>query len=85
MNSKIALDRITRRELLQDILPNSLLYFLPSDDEAFGFAILEAIAEGVPVVATREFEIPEMIDDGETGWLIDFGPVTKKNYEWLRC
>ncbi len=78
MNPKIVLGRVPRRELLQDILPNSLLYLLPSYDEAFGFAILEAMAEGVPVVATREFAIPEMIDDGETGWLIDFGPSDKK-------
>ena len=43
---------------------------LPSYREAFPFVILEAMASGVPVIATNVGGIPELITDGETGFLI---------------
>ncbi len=43
---------------------------LPSYREAFPFVILEAMASGVPVIATNVGGIPELIEDGETGFLI---------------
>jgi glycosyltransferase involved in cell wall biosynthesis len=38
--------------------------------EAFGFTIIEAMACGVPVIATRTGGIPEIVRDGETGFLV---------------
>lgn len=76
-NPRIILGRVPRKVLLNEILPRSLLYLLPTYDEAFGFALLEAFAAGVPVIATREFAIPEIIDDGETGWMINYTPIDK--------
>ncbi|MBW2081141.1 MAG: glycosyltransferase family 4 protein, partial [Deltaproteobacteria bacterium] len=39
--------------------------------EAFPLIVLEAMAAGLPVVSTREGAIPEIIDDGVTGFIID--------------
>jgi glycosyltransferase involved in cell wall biosynthesis len=39
--------------------------------EALGLVLLEAQAMGVPVVGTRNGGIPETIDDGKTGFLVD--------------
>ena len=39
-------------------------------------AILEAMAAGLPVIATRVGEIPNMLADGEEGLLIDVGDVS---------
>jgi glycosyltransferase involved in cell wall biosynthesis len=41
--------------------------------EAFGFAIAEAMAHGKPVLATRVGGIPEIVEDGVTGYLVSAG------------
>jgi N-acetyl-alpha-D-glucosaminyl L-malate synthase BshA len=45
------------------------LFLLPSQQESFGLAALEAMACEVPVVASRVGGLPEIIDDGTTGYL----------------
>ena len=42
-------------------------------EEAFGYVIAEGMAFGNPVVATRVGGIPELIDDGKTGFLVNRG------------
>lgn len=39
--------------------------------EAFGAALVEAMAAGLPVIATRSGGPEEIVVDGETGWLVD--------------
>jgi glycosyltransferase involved in cell wall biosynthesis len=46
---------------------------VPSLSEAFGLVAAEAMALGRPLVATRVGGLPEVIDDGETGLLVDAG------------
>ena len=45
------------------------LFLLPSHQESFGLAALEAMACEVPVIASRVGGLPEIIDDGATGFL----------------
>jgi len=51
------------------------LFLLPSEQEAFGMAALEAMACGVPVIATRTGGLPEVVVDQETGFLCPVGDV----------
>lgn len=46
------------------------VFVQPSLDEGFGMAALEAMGAGLPVVATRVGGLPELVDDGCTGYLV---------------
>jgi len=57
------------------LLANADLFLLPSEQESFGLAALEAMACGVPVVATRAGGLPEVIEDGVSGALFTKGDI----------
>ena len=57
------------------LLAASHLFLLPSQSESFGLSALEALACGVPVIASRVGGLPEVIRDGETGLLAAPGDV----------
>jgi N-acetyl-alpha-D-glucosaminyl L-malate synthase BshA len=62
---------------IADYLGVSDVFLLPSELESFGLAALEALACEVPVIATRIGGIPEVVTDGETGYLSDVGDTDK--------
>lgn len=46
------------------------------DSEGTPVAVIEAAASGLPVVSTRHAGIPDVVQDGRTGWLVSEGDVT---------
>ncbi len=60
---------------VQRWLGSANVLLLPSETEAFGMAALEAMACGVPVVASRVGGLPELVEDGTTGRLLPPGDV----------
>lgn len=59
----------------QHLLAGARFLMLPSRSDSFGIVILEAWANGVPVIAARAGGIPGVVDDGENGLLVPFGDV----------
>lgn len=60
---------------VETVLGISDLFLLPSSNESFGLAALEAMSCEVPVVAARAGGIPEVVEDGVTGFLAPVGDV----------
>jgi N-acetyl-alpha-D-glucosaminyl L-malate synthase BshA len=60
---------------LEEVVGASDLFLLPSEAESFGMAALEALASEVPVIATRAGGLPEVVEDGVTGYLLPVGDV----------
>jgi len=58
------------KEQLRRVLWHSQIFVLPSRAEALGVALLEALAAGLPVVATRVGGIPEIVTDSAAGLLV---------------
>jgi len=58
-----------KQDRVPELLATADLMLLPSEMEAFGLAALEAMACGVPAIATQTGGIPELITDGVDGFL----------------
>jgi len=57
------------------LLAGADLFLLPSAGESFGLSALEALACGVPVIGTNVGGLPEVVRNGETGYLCPVGDV----------
>lgn len=81
-SSKVAFIGFIPRPELIDLYYNADVFaFAPIWDEGFGIPPLEAMAAGVPVVATRSGAIPEVVKDQQTGFLVsknDPGALAEK-------
>jgi N-acetyl-alpha-D-glucosaminyl L-malate synthase BshA len=67
-----------------EVLQASDVFLLPSESESFGLAALEALSCGVPVVASHVGGLPEVVPDGEVGYLAPVGDVATMAERVLR-
>jgi L-malate glycosyltransferase len=64
-----------KQDPVEEILSIADVFMMPSGSETFGLAALEAMACGVPVVASNIGGLPELIDDRVNGFLCELGDV----------
>jgi glycosyltransferase involved in cell wall biosynthesis len=65
------------RDKLVELLLKSDVFLFPSHSEGFPNSVLEAMAIGLPVVASRVGAIPEMIEHDSGGYVVNVGEVNK--------
>jgi glycosyltransferase involved in cell wall biosynthesis len=58
---------------LHALFATSDLFVLPTLADCFSMVLIEALASGIPVIATRVGGIPEIVLEGKTGHLVDAG------------
>lgn len=68
---------------IADYISAADVLLLPSEQESFGLVALEAMACEVPVVASRVGGVPEVVTDGETGFLSEVGDLEKMSADVL--
>lgn len=66
-----------KQEKVEDILAISDVFLMPSESESFGLAALEAMACGIPVVASNAGGLPEVIRQDFNGFMADVGDIDK--------
>jgi glycosyltransferase involved in cell wall biosynthesis len=65
--------RVRFLDWIQDLRPLLRgwdIFALPSLDEGLPISAIEAMAEGLPIVATSVGGLPELVENGETGYLV---------------
>lgn len=64
-----------KQEAVEELLAIADLFILPSENESFGLAALEAMACEVPVISSNAGGIPEVNIDGVTGFIREIGDI----------
>jgi len=62
-------------DVVEEVLSVSDLFMMPSSEESFGLAALEAMACEVPVLSSNAGGMPELNIDGKTGFTCDIGDI----------
>lgn len=66
---------VSKQDLHEKIFPATDIFLLPTKAEAYGMSIVEAMSYGIPVVSTDISAIPEVVEDGVSGFLSPPGSV----------
>lgn len=71
------------RDKLKIHYKNAKLFLFPIKwEEPFGLVMIEAMACGTPVVAFARGSVPEIVKDGETGFIVNFSDSDKRG-DWI--
>jgi len=60
---------------VENVLHNADLFLLTSEKESFGLSALEAMASSVPVISSNAGGLPELVEDGKSGYTCDIGDI----------
>jgi glycosyltransferase involved in cell wall biosynthesis len=64
---------VSDRSRYRAVMRGARALVLPSEWEAFGLVLLEAMAAGTPIIASAVGAVPEVLEDGRAGQLVPYG------------
>lgn len=68
------IDFVPREKLIKEYYPRADIFvIIPPVVEGFGFAVLEAMSFGLPCIVSNVCALPELIENGKNGFVIDAG------------
>ncbi|MFW5872537.1 MAG: glycosyltransferase family 4 protein [bacterium] len=70
-NANITWSFVEREKMMAEIMPETDIFVCPTYKDSYGYAIEEAMAYGIPVIATNQCAIPEIVEHNTNGFLID--------------
>ena len=69
-------DFVPREDLMRDYFPKADIFVIvPPKVEGFGFAVIEAMAHGLPSIVSNVCALPELVQDGKSGFVVRPGRV----------
>jgi N-acetyl-alpha-D-glucosaminyl L-malate synthase BshA len=72
-----------KQDAVEELLAVADLFIIPSENESFGLAALEAMACEVPVISSNAGGLPEVNIHGQTGFLANVGDIdAMARYAW---
>ena len=71
LNKYVTFIGMVPNEAVPEYMVAADVFVLPSLSEGFPTVIVEAMASGIPIVATKVGGVPEIIKDGENGFLVE--------------
>lgn len=78
-NKKITIHELVPQDkLFREVYPNADIFIYPSFTDTFGFALTEALSYGLPVVTVSGQSRKEIIEDGKTGYVVNF----PEDFDW---
>jgi glycosyltransferase involved in cell wall biosynthesis len=73
----------SKEEMLEKFFLPADLFVFPTHGDTYGLAVVDALAAGTPVIATRQFALPELVDEGTNGLLIDMDRPALDTYLFI--
>jgi glycosyltransferase involved in cell wall biosynthesis len=77
-------DRVPHKEV-PALMQQCTVFVFPSYFEGFGLVLLEAMASGLPVITTTATAGPDIVTEGEDGWIIEPGDVASLVQKMTFC
>ena len=62
---------LSKGKLMDEYFARTDVFVLPPYEDCFGMVVLEALSFGLPIITTPVYAIPEMVEHGRNGFIIE--------------
>ncbi len=70
-NARLFPPNFSKDEIIQKFFMAADVFVMPTKEDTFGMAILDAMVCGTPIISTKQFALPELVTESEDGVLLE--------------